>query len=294
MEKKYYVYVYLNPLKSGNYKYGSYSFKYEPFYIGEGKNNRFKNHLSENLKDNCNKHKIRTINLIKRSGKKPIIIKLEENLTKKISQDYEIALIKLIGRRDLGTGPLTNLTDGGDGTVGSIRTEEMKKHQSKKQKGRAKSYKYTEEVGEKLRETKRQVKLNVSILQYNENGDFIKEWDSLQKIRDNYTSPSKIQRCCNSNKEEYFLKGNSKLFLNAYHSAYNYIWVWKTGKIEHKIDTETKLTKSLKITDITDNTVDIIQNLTDFNKYGLNKYKIINKILENKTINYKNLKIEIL
>jgi hypothetical protein len=294
MEDNYYVYVYLNPLKKGNYKYGPYSFKYEPFYVGEGKNNRFKNHINEKLSKNCNKHKIRTISLIKQSGKKPIIFKVFENLTKDVAQKYEISLIKLIGRKSLSKGPLTNLTDGGDGVVGSIRTHEMRKQQSEKQKGRNKYYEYTEDVGENLRKTKRQVKLNVNILQYDIEGNLIKEWDSLQDIRDNFKQPYKIKRCCNLNKKKYFLQGNSKLFLTPYHMIYDYIWIWKVGKLKHIIDTETKLIKPLKVTNIINNKTYIIENLTEFNNYGLNKYKIINQILKQNIVNYKNLKIEML
>ena len=48
--------------------------------------------------------------------------------------DIEQDLIELIGRRDLGLGTLVNLTDGGDGAVGLVYTEERKAEVSKRMK----------------------------------------------------------------------------------------------------------------------------------------------------------------
>ena len=42
---KYYVYIYLNPLKKGSYSYGKLSFEYEPFYVGAGTGNRYNQHI---------------------------------------------------------------------------------------------------------------------------------------------------------------------------------------------------------------------------------------------------------
>ena len=54
-ENIFYVYVYLDPRKPGNYVYGEYSFDYEPFYVGKGSNGRCTIHLCKyNLENNEN------------------------------------------------------------------------------------------------------------------------------------------------------------------------------------------------------------------------------------------------
>jgi hypothetical protein len=130
---KYYVYVYLDPRKKGDYVYGEYKFDYEPFYVGKGKNNRCENHLREwSLKDKTLKNnKIKS--LIK-LGLKPIILKLFLNLTEVKSFEKEKEMIKIIGRLMLKTGPLLNMTDGGEGSSGIILTKERKEKISNKMK----------------------------------------------------------------------------------------------------------------------------------------------------------------
>ena len=116
----FYVYLYLNPLKRGNYIFGKLLFEYEPFYVGKGKNSRYMVHNYNSVIDERNKLKQNTINKIRRHGLKPIIVKQYVNLTEFSAFRLEKQLIKLIGRRDLKTGSLCNLTDGGEGAAGAI------------------------------------------------------------------------------------------------------------------------------------------------------------------------------
>jgi len=138
-EQIYYTYLFLNPLKPGKFKYNEHEFEYEPFYVGKGKGKRWQTHLKEeNIIVEKNKHKNNIIKQILSINKNPILIKLYENISEKEAFDYEIYLISLIGRSDLNTGPLTNLTAGGDGCVkrsnnyGRPTSDETKKKISEK------------------------------------------------------------------------------------------------------------------------------------------------------------------
>jgi hypothetical protein len=126
----FYTYIYLNPLKHGNFNYEEFHFDYEPFYVGAGHNKRLYSHLKDaesflefennnetDWENYCNAHKINTIKKILRNNTEPIILKVKENLSKKNAFDFEKYLIKLIGRADKKLGPLTNWTDGGEGIV---------------------------------------------------------------------------------------------------------------------------------------------------------------------------------
>jgi len=144
---KYYVYIYLNPLKSGNYNYGKYHFDFEPFYVGQG--NRLYQHLTtHNLKYTT--IKVNIIKKILKENQKPIIIKLHENMLESDSFNKEMELIKLIGRRDLNEGSLANMTNGGDGSSGNIVSEETRNKMSESSKGE-KNWNYDKTHSEETR-----------------------------------------------------------------------------------------------------------------------------------------------
>ncbi len=126
--KEYYVYILFRLDKpKGIYTYGSgenqVTFDYEPFYVGKGKGCRIFNHFTySNILRDQNLNKTFIIETLLKYGfeKEEIGIKFKENLTENKSFNLEIELIKIIGRSDEWReekikGPLTNMTDGGDG-----------------------------------------------------------------------------------------------------------------------------------------------------------------------------------
>ena len=115
MSRLFYVYELWNPITS------------LPFYVGKGtyqgsKTTRITDHLREAQKiinhKTGNKHKRNTIIKILKEGYNLDYKIVFETYDESLAFEEEKRLISLYGRRDLKTGILTNLTDGGDG-IGS-------------------------------------------------------------------------------------------------------------------------------------------------------------------------------
>lgn len=144
--KEFYVYMYLDPRKPGDYNYGDLHFDYEPFYVGKGSGDRYKG-----------KHMCNTLlnGKITHIGKDNLIINIDIMPSEEAAHLNEIIRIAMIGRYDLGTGPLCNLTNGGDGFVGAKHTEDSKKKMSMSRKGIQNflGKKHTKESIEKIRKT---------------------------------------------------------------------------------------------------------------------------------------------
>lgn len=97
----------------------------EIFYIGIG---TFKKRMFEKIGRNIYWH-----NIVKKYGYDTEIIR--ENLSWEIACKEEIRLIKKYGRKDLGLGNLVNMTNGGEGIPGVIRSEQTCKKISESLKG---------------------------------------------------------------------------------------------------------------------------------------------------------------
>jgi hypothetical protein len=76
-----------------------------PYYIGKGRNNRA---------------------FRKGSPNSDRVILLKQNCTEEEAFKHERYMISVFGRKDIGTGILINLTEGGDGSSGYLHTEETK------------------------------------------------------------------------------------------------------------------------------------------------------------------------
>jgi hypothetical protein len=142
--------------------------KNQPFYIGIGKDDKLKRAFDKTRRNNFWR------NIVSKTDYEIEI--LLDGLTWDKACDKEKEFIFLYGRKDLGTGTLVNLTNGGEGTIGisddakrkrsermkgkknalgSKRAEELKKMQSEMMKGKkyALGKKRTEETKQRISET---------------------------------------------------------------------------------------------------------------------------------------------
>lgn len=116
MKNDFYVYAWLRPCGT-------------PFYIGKGRGRR-----ASQAKAPGNILFRRTVEKIRGGGGEPIIVKWQEGLREEDALSLESAYIKLFGRKDICTGVLSNLTDGGEGTAGCVAAPHVRRRLSEAQK----------------------------------------------------------------------------------------------------------------------------------------------------------------
>lgn len=93
-----------------------------PCYVGKGKGGRMNDSAQGKT---GNKH---LESLARKSGGMLPVVVLRDGLTEAEAFEFEVLLIRIIGRRDRKKGPLLNRTDGGEGFSGARRTGPKGKH----------------------------------------------------------------------------------------------------------------------------------------------------------------------
>ena len=117
-----FVYVYLDPREVGNYKYNDYEFSNLPFYVGvsnkktiHDRKNRHLHYAKLDKDVTNNNYKKNIIRSILSDELEPIILKYKENLSRLDAFNLEKDMILSIGNRYDKSGPLVNISKGGDG-----------------------------------------------------------------------------------------------------------------------------------------------------------------------------------
>jgi hypothetical protein len=126
MDNKFYTYAYLR--KDGT-----------PYYIGKGKGYRAFHKKKREIK----------VPPVER------ILFLKRNLTEEEAFKHEIYLIAVLGRKDLGTGILRNVTDGGEGTSGWKAPKEWREKARQRQLGKKQTSESIEKTRQKVLGIKR-------------------------------------------------------------------------------------------------------------------------------------------
>lgn len=188
------------------------------FYIGKGTNanGRYVRSFEKRYR---NQHWHNVVN--KHGFKIEIVI---ENVTEKEANEKEVELILYYGRRDLGTGTLVNMTNGGEGTCGRTVSKETRKKISDSNRGKVRSEearkkmcgkihteehrrkngdgnrgkKRTEEARKKISD--KQPKKRVG--QYKD-GILVKEYPFVNSVSLDGYSTSAVSSCCNGKRNHH-------------------------------------------------------------------------------------------
>ena len=165
--------------------------KNEPFYIGIGtKTNCNHRSYEGEYRRAFSKSRLdsKIWKIIVKKTEYKVEILFESNNYQEI-KNKEIEFIKLYGRIDKKTGTLANMTDGGDGTIGWVPSEENIQNMRNSNKNRV----YTHG--------------NI-IYQYDLEGNFIKEWVTIQEASTFIkVCKSNLSKIIKYNKNGNFCKG---------------------------------------------------------------------------------------
>lgn len=126
------------------YVYYDKSRNNEPFYVGKGCGNRAYSHLKR-----TDKHPFtQRLQYMKKNGVEPVI-GIYGGLDEEFALFLEQEIISHLGRKDLGTGPLLNLTDGGDGM--NVPSADVREKMSTAKKGKSLSAEHRAKIAAALK-----------------------------------------------------------------------------------------------------------------------------------------------
>lgn len=138
----FYTYLYIDPSKPSKWLAEG-----EPIYVGKGKKGRAWQHT----RYTHNPHFRNRLAKMKSQSVEPIVKLLVEGVDEELAILVEVEAIAKFGRRDIQTGCLTNLTNGGDGTSGHRHTVKSRKKMSESHKKVVKTPEWNAKVAAALK-----------------------------------------------------------------------------------------------------------------------------------------------
>lgn len=204
MIHNYYVYIYCDPRKPGEFRFPGvdFVFNFEPFYVGMGKGYRYKRHITNyEIEWNYNTIKNGKIKHLIESGVDPLkyVVFYKENISKEEASKIEQEIIKALGRINNNTGILSNMTDGGDGwnnavssfkgktyeqIYGAKKAKKLKEVRRQKLLGNNYGIKNKgKKLSDKQKENLSKMK-SIPVKQLDKSFNVIKVWDSCQQAAD--------------------------------------------------------------------------------------------------------------
>ncbi len=135
----FYTYVLCDPRKPETSSYENFTFAFEPFYVGKGTKRRAWRHANaiKHGQVSDNPHRDRLIRKILKQGMEPVVVVISSSLSEEAAFQLEQNLIRVVGRSNTHQGPLTNLSEGGEGNAGYRWTETQRKALLGKRSGAA-------------------------------------------------------------------------------------------------------------------------------------------------------------
>ena len=142
-----------------------------PYYIGKGKGNRA---YRSDMRKGCGKPKDKS---------RILILKRFEN--EEDAFKHEIYMIAVLGRKDLGTGILRNLTNGGEGVSGSTweNSEEFSQKTSERFLGVPKTLEHRRKISKALKGKKQSAEHNLAISRGKKGKPWSQARRDAQKLR---------------------------------------------------------------------------------------------------------------
>lgn len=134
----YYTYILINSLDG------------QPFYVGKGSGSRMYQHIKEAQREDYTKRSVhnKILSILEKGGK--VLYKKYDQPTEEAAFEEEKRLILEYGRKDLETGILCNLTDGGEG-------QQQSPESVAKRAERHRGMKRSDESKQRMKEAQREI-----------------------------------------------------------------------------------------------------------------------------------------